>query len=505
MIHRFYQSRQANFDMHNQCVSIQKKALTSSLLIHSSELLSLKTAKVMRLAEVLSRRSSITLLLALFPALFHSSAMADWKISVQGKGIANGQAADPSQAQQEVSFAEVLIFDELGNYRKESYSTYPGDITFRFLDVGNSKGGKSVDIAGWRGGTETGIYDEKTAGAHYASMLMWNPSILVKVANEKSPPANSTTSSDSREQTIVDPIGRKVLLKRDDAGDIVEARIGTQRYEYVDYAGQGDLRHPGRIKLWRGDQLAREVTGISIKSEAAKSAQYQLPAGYDTSIERSGLKISQVAGNLYRIGGSSSAYHMAFAIGDDGIVLFDTPVNKQEGEAMRRLITEKFPGKKVTDVVISHGHIDHQAGLVAWLDMKPQIWTGAGGRAALIRNIPAASDASIQELSMERDLVRGQLKLRLLPVRSTHAHDMLVAFFPESRAVLQGDMFMVPEKGPAAAYPLAEHLQTVLREAKFEPDHIISVHGRVASAQDLAASVALHKKSPTPNAKSVIP
>ena len=438
-------------------------------------------------------------LLGLFSALFHSSAFADWKISIQGKGLARGQAADPSQPLQETSFAEGLLFDEQGNYRKERYATYPGDITFRFLEVGNLKGGKSVDLAGWRSGTETSIEDEKAARGVYASILLMHPAVLVKVAIDKSVP------SSIGEQSLIDPSGRKFQLKRDSTGDIVEISVNDRRYEYSDYTGQGELRHPGRIKEWSGGQFRNEITQFSLTSVKTMPAEYQLPTGYESPVERRGVYINHVAGDLYRVDGSPSTYHMAFAVGSEGIVLFDAPRSKQEGEAMRRIIAEKFPGKKVTDVVFSHGHIDHQAGLAAWLDMKPQIWTGVGGRAALVRHIPDASSASIQEISSGQELIRGNLKFRLLPIRSAHAHDMLVTLFPASRAVMQGDMFMVPEKGSAAAYPLAEQLQALLIDEKFEADHIISVHGRIATAKELAASVDLHRRSPTPSAKNVVP
>lgn len=158
---------------------------------------------------------------------------------------------------------------------------------------------------------------------------------------------------------------------------------------------------------------------------------------------------------------------------------------------MRGQINTAFPGKKVTDIVYSHGHADHQAGLAAWLDVKPQIWTGAGGRAALLRNVPGSEILPVQELTAARDVTLTGLNFRLLPVRSDHAYDMLLALFPAAGAVLQGDLFMVPNQGPAAAYPPAEQLQQVLRDASFRARHIISVHGRIATADELAHSVRL--------------
>jgi len=417
-------------------------------------------------------------------------AAADWHMQLSGYGVAPGQAADPQQPELKAPLQQQILLDEQGRYRLERRSSFPGDITFHFLEIGGPQGKQTVDLAGWRTGTETTIEGPDSARLSYADLLLLSPALLLRQARELS-------AVDAKGgQTLQDPAGRSVRLQLDANHDVTEAEVDGQRYLYSHWSAKNGLRQPGTVKIKRGERLLREFSAVSLEPGQIKPADLQLPAGYANALTRAGLRVVQVEGDLYRLEGSASTYHMAFAVGSNGIVLFDTPRSKEEGEAMRAQISAAFPGKKVTDIVYSHGHTDHQAGLAAWLDLKPQIWTGAGGRAALLRHVPGAEKLQVQEVTTEQNRILAGLALRLLPVQSSHAHDMLVTLFPAAGAVLQGDLFMVPNQGPAAAYPPAAQLQQVLRDASFQARHIISVHGRVATAEELAQSVRLSQLQP---------
>ena len=414
-----------------------------------------------------------------------AASAADWQLQLSGYGIAPGQAADPLQSAAKAPLQQHILLDEQGRYRIERRSTFPGDITFHFLEIGGPQGKQTVDIAGWRTGTETDSQGPDSARLSYADLLLLSPALLLKQARELS-------AVDAKGgQTLKDPAGRSVRLQRDANLDVSEAEVDGQRYLYSHWSTKNGLRQPGTVTVKRGERLLREFTAVSLEPGQINPADLQLPAGYSSAFARDGLRVVQVEGDLYRLEGSASTYHMAFAVGSNGIVLFDTPRSKEEGEAMRAQIHAAFPGKKVTDIVYSHGHTDHQAGLAAWLDLNPQIWTGAGGRTALLRNVPGSETLPVQEVTTAQNLTLAGLALRLLPVQSSHAHDMLVALFPAADAVLQGDLFMVPNQGPVAAYPAAAQLQQVLRDASFQAKHIISVHGRVGTAAELADSVRL--------------
>lgn len=424
-------------------------------------------------------------------SLFTQTATAaDWQLQLSGYAVAQGQAADPQQNEQKAPLQQQILLNEQGHYRLERRSTFPGDITFHVLEVGGPEGKKTVDLAGWRTGTETDSQGPDSARIGYADLLLLSPALLLKQARELS--AVDATGG----QTLKDPAGRSVALQFDVDRNLTAAEVDGLQYQYSNWSTHNGMRQPGKVSVTRGGRLLREFTALQLAPASIKASDWQLPAGYSAAFARDGLKVVPVEGALYRLEGSPSTYHMAFAVGSTGIVLFDTPRSKEEGSAMRALISSAFPGKQVTDIVYSHGHLDHQAGLAAWLDLKPQIWTGAGGRAALTRNVPGSDTLQVQELTAAHDVTLAGLNLRLLPKRSPHAHDMLVALLPAAGAVLQGDLFMVPNQGPVAAYPAAKELQQLLQEEGFAARHIISVHGRVATADELAQSVRLSQPPP---------
>lgn len=419
-----------------------------------------------------------------------TASAADWKIQATGYAVAQGQAADPQQREQKAPLQQQILLDEQGRYRLERRSTFPGDITFHVLEIGGPEGKKTVDLAGWRTGTETDSQGPDSARISYADLLLLSPALLLKQARELS--AVDATGG----QTVQDSAGRSVALQFDVDRNLTAAEVDGLRYQYSHWNTTNGQRQPETVTVKRGEQLLREFSTVSLAPANIQAADWQIPAGYTSAFARDGLKVVQVEGDLYRLEGSPSTYQMAFAVGSHGIVLFDTPRSKEEGAAMRAQISAAFPDKQVTDIVYSHGHLDHQAGLAAWLDLKPQIWTGAGGRVALTRNVPGSDTLQVQELTAARDVTLAGLNLRLLPKRSPHAHDMLVALLPAAGAVLQGDLFMVPNQGPVAAYPAAKELQQLLQEEGFAARHIISVHGRVATAAELAQSVRLSQPPP---------
>jgi glyoxylase-like metal-dependent hydrolase (beta-lactamase superfamily II) len=423
--------------------------------------------------------------LTAFCLFTQTATAADWQLQLSGYAVAQGQAADPQQREQKAPLQQQILLNEQGRYRLERRSTFPGDITFHVLEVGGPEGKKTVDLAGWRTGTETDSQGPDSARISYADLLLLSPALLLKQARELS-------AVDAKGgQTLQDPAGRTLRLQFDENHDLTAVEVDGLRYQYSHWSATNGLRQPGTVTVKRGGQLLREFSTVRLAPGQIKASDWQLPPGYTTAFARNGLKVVQVEGDLYRLEGSPSTYHMAFAVGSSGIVLFDTPRSKEEGEAMRSQISAAFPDKKVTDIVYSHGHLDHQAGLAAWLDLQPQVWTGAGGRAALLRHVPGSEKLQVQEINTERDVSLAGLTLRLLPVRSNHAHDMVVALLPATGAVLQGDLFMVPNQGPVAAYPTAALLQQLLNKASFSARHIISVHGRVATAAELAESARL--------------
>lgn len=75
--------------------------------------------------------------------------------------------------------------------------------------------------------------------------------------------------------------------------------------------------------------------------------------------------ISNVKGDVYRF---QNNFHFAmFVVTSDGIVVTD-PINADAVGWLKEELAKQFPGKRVTHMVYSHSHGDHNSGGQAWGD-----------------------------------------------------------------------------------------------------------------------------------------
>lgn len=134
--------------------------------------------------------------------------------------------------------------------------------------------------------------------------------------------------------------------------------------------------------------------------------------------------------------------------------------------------------------------------LPAYVDAGTQVLVGAGGRAAALRQHGAALAERVVEVTAERELDLGERKLRLMPMPSSHARDMLVAHDPAAATIYQGDLFYLPEVGPVPpAFEVSEELNRLITTRQLKVEHIVGIHGRSGGPADLAQSLQLRRKA----------
>ncbi len=217
-----------------------------------------------------------------------AATAAGWQLQLSGYGVAPGQAADPRQPEQKAPLQQQILLDEQGHYRVERRSTFPGDITFHFLEIGGPEGKKTVDLAGWRTGTETDSQGPDSARLSYADLLLLSPALLLKQARELS--AVDATGG----QTLKDPAGRSVRLQLDTHRNVTAAEVDGQRYLYSHWSAKNGRRQPGTVTVKRGERLLREFTKVSLEPGQITPADLQLPEGFSSAFVRAGLRIVQV-------------------------------------------------------------------------------------------------------------------------------------------------------------------------------------------------------------------
>jgi glyoxylase-like metal-dependent hydrolase (beta-lactamase superfamily II) len=136
-------------------------------------------------------------------------------------------------------------------------------------------------------------------------------------------------------------------------------------------------------------------------------------------------------------------------------------------------------------VILSHAHGDHIRGLPAYLGDGVSVL--AGDRASLsLERIFGESAPVVREVRQPYRLDLGDISIKIIPVKSTHAATMLVAYVVNQNVIFEGDLFYIPEQGQVPApFEGASELWDVIRTNGLPVATIVGVHGRSGSIGEL--------------------
>ncbi len=180
---------------------------------------------------------------------------------------------------------------------------------------------------------------------------------------------------------------------------------------------------------------------------------------------------------------------------ENGVVVFEAPAYKEQGQAITDWVAQAYPGKPITHVVQSHHHFDHATALRTVLANAPAAVAVAHQDAAAFYTdhlFPAGSSVVPDALELNPRNVTlmtvpniGSVTLpdplrpmELWAVPTAHAEDMIIAFLPA-----QGLLFNADLEAPGGQIPtplfqgLAEELDTFLINSALPVTTIAGAHG----------------------------
>lgn len=416
---------------------------------------------------------------------------SSWQLLVTGQRFVAGQAQDPSQSSQSVQIDDRVWLDAAGNYLWLTHSEWPGGIKFQYRQFGTANGGARMDVTKWRDGIWLQRSDAAKAKQDYVDQTYLLPALLQTQLRGATGQLVANSSSVERTNTGTDAAGRPVTWTYNDHGQLLSVAQPQTRYEYLDYPDANPGSQPARIWIYRGGQ---QIADLQVARQAAElPADFQqIPLGYVDKPTPSSAKATLLAPGVYRIDQTPSGYHTGVVIGRDGIAVFDAPIDAKEAAANKAIIRQLAPTLPIKYIVVSHSHRDHVGGLLALLDPATQVITGVGGQQALQRLFGSSMPHQVREISQQEQLSLGDRHIALWPLRSSHAHDMLVAADVTSGTVFQGDLFYLPEVGPIPpAFPLTAELVQLLNRHIPAWRQLVGVHGRTATPTDVRQSVRL--------------
>jgi hypothetical protein len=190
-----------------------------------------------------------------------------------------------------------------------------------------------------------------------------------------------------------------------------------------------------------------------------------------------------IAPGVWLIGGGS--HHSVLVEFSDHLTLIEAPLSEQRTLAAIAKAWETVPGKPLTQLVNSHHHFDHSAGVRAAISEGLTLITHEGNRAfyeemarrphtinpdALTRN---PKPLTMETVSDQMVLTDGDMTVNLYTVTGPHCETMLIAHFPREQILVEGDVY-----SPAAAvHVFAGKFLEDIRARNLQVEQIVPLHG----------------------------
>jgi glyoxylase-like metal-dependent hydrolase (beta-lactamase superfamily II) len=249
---------------------------------------------------------------------------------------------------------------------------------------------------------------------------------------------------------------------------------------------------PRRIQLIFADRLQEDLRIDETRLGAPPAQLFATPAGYAVPPAPGQPNARRLAEGLFLFENMPGGYRSAVVDAGDHLMLLEAPLSPAYAAAQDAILDRLFPGKPVRYVFVTHHHGDHTAGLPHWLEQGATIIAPQGARAALERQLRARGiqpPFRIEEVADRQSFGSGAARVDAHSFASDHAASHLLMSIPSARAVFQGDLFYVPDRGQVPpAFPIVQDFKRQLVRAGLSPDLIIGVHGRPATGAELRVS-----------------
>jgi glyoxylase-like metal-dependent hydrolase (beta-lactamase superfamily II) len=266
--------------------------------------------------------------------------------------------------------------------------------------------------------------------------------------------------------------------------------------EFGDYREFGSLRYPESLVYKQGGRTTLDLTFDAVVPNT--DAETSVPAGparagggaQAAADERPYVELGD--GAFVMLG----AYQGVAVEFDDFSVVIDGLQNDSRSREMIRLTKEAIPDKEIRYVVVTHSHFDHASGLRDFVDEGAVILThetnveffeqalGAPRSLAADETLHRpARPANVQGVDgsfVISDDAGQAVELHALE-GSLHADDMLIAYHPGTKAIVESDLLQpwinpVFGGGREGPHPYLAHLYDELERLGLDYEQFVSVH-----------------------------
>jgi len=276
-------------------------------------------------------------------------------------------------------------------------------------------------------------------------------------------------------------------------GDVV---LTTTFNEYQDVGG---VRLPAQFAssvdeftVWQlqATRQAFSADGPDLTASADVAAQPAAAPAPNVTAEAIGKGVWLLAGQ---------SHHSALIEFADHLMLIDAPQSEARTLAVIAKAKELVNNKPLTQLVTTHHHFDHTAGLRAAIAEGMTVITHSGNRAwveamarrphtrrpdALAKNATRLEVQGVDDQLEVRDPLNTVVLYHV--AGNPHSDTMLMAYIPRDRVIIQVDAF----SPGAAANPYAANLLENIQKRNLRVDKIVPLHGAIAPIAELQKVVA---------------
>jgi glyoxylase-like metal-dependent hydrolase (beta-lactamase superfamily II) len=219
---------------------------------------------------------------------------------------------------------------------------------------------------------------------------------------------------------------------------------------------------------------------------------------YDTGAS-AGLKLAELAPGIQLVQGGT--HNSLIVEMKDHLIVFDAPVSDAQSQWTLQAAKQKFPGKPVKFLVLTHHHVDHVYGARSFLAEGATLVVGAGDAdyfrkafAAPHTRNPLVSQplakVEIREVADQLVLGDGARNVGVYLTENPHAKGMLIGYVEDAKLGFVADIWS-PGRDPlpAQADPGLASIVAVVKKHGLTPERFAGGHGNTAPYAPLAQLV----------------
>jgi glyoxylase-like metal-dependent hydrolase (beta-lactamase superfamily II) len=262
---------------------------------------------------------------------------------------------------------------------------------------------------------------------------------------------------------------------------------------FADYQETNGLKLPAKMTGKVDEFTTWEIlaTQQSVDAAIGDLAAPAAVAAKPAVVAPPNVTVTQVGKGVWLLAGQS--HHSVLIEFEDHAMLIDAP--QSEARALAVIATAKETTRQpLTELVTTHHHFDHTAGMRAAIASGLTVITQAGNKAwveAMARRPHAiqpdllaknVTRLSVEAVDEEREFKDRAMDVWLYHVTGNpHSDTMLMAYIPRDRILVEVDAF----SPGAAVNPYAANLLENIQKRHLKIDTIVPLHGAIAPFADL--------------------